>query len=115
MGDKQYGHDDARDYEPYFSRHLMAMTAENLHGKGEIACELAYRDARIAELETQLKWMVENAASQHRPAYDEQQRRIAELEAENQRLRETLTYIEKNTGQRFIEYAARRALGDKGA
>jgi len=51
MGDKQYGHDDARDYEPYFSRHLMAMTAENLHGKGEIACELAYRDARIAELE----------------------------------------------------------------
>jgi len=51
MGELQYGHDDARDYEPYFSRHLMAMTAENLHSKGEIACELAYRDARIAELE----------------------------------------------------------------
>ena len=51
MSDKQYGHDDARDYEPYFSRHLMAMTAEDLHSKGEIACELAYRDQRIAELE----------------------------------------------------------------
>lgn len=50
MNDKQYGHDDAREYEPYFSRHLMAMTAEDLHSKGEIACELAYRDARIAEL-----------------------------------------------------------------
>lgn len=41
--------------------------------------------------------------------------RIAELEAENQRLREALAYIEKNTGQRFIEQAAQRALGDKGA
>ena len=51
MSDKQYGHDDARDYEPYFSRHLMAMTTEDLHSKGEIACELAYRDHRIAELE----------------------------------------------------------------
>ncbi|MGL4566351.1 MAG: hypothetical protein ACRCVD_13745 [Halioglobus sp.] len=64
MSDKQYGHDDARDYEPYFSRHLMAMTSEDLHGKGEIACELAYRDARIAE-----------------------------LKAENQRLREALTLV----------------------
>lgn len=53
MSEKQYGHDDARDYEPYFSRHLMAMTTEDLHSKGEIACELAYRDQRIAELEAE--------------------------------------------------------------
>jgi hypothetical protein len=55
MSELQYGHDDARDYEPYFSRHLMAMTAEDLHSKGDIACELAYRDARIAELEEEIK------------------------------------------------------------
>ena len=63
MSDKQYGHDDARDYEPYFSLHLMAMTAEDLHSKGEIACELAYRDARIAELEAENARLRESIAA----------------------------------------------------
>ena len=62
MSDKQYGHDDARDYEPYFSRHLMAMTTEDLHSKGEIACELAYRDARITQLESDNATIVEDTA-----------------------------------------------------
>ncbi|QPI62389.1 hypothetical protein [Vreelandella venusta] len=40
--DKQGGH---------YWRHANAMTAEGLHSKSDIAAELAYRDARIAELE----------------------------------------------------------------
>lgn len=44
------------------------------------------------------------------PFVPEHEKRIAELEAENARLRDALTYIEKNTGQRFIEQAAHGAL-----
>jgi len=35
----------------HYSRHLSAMTGEALHDKSDIAAELAYRDARIAQLE----------------------------------------------------------------
>jgi hypothetical protein len=42
------------ELEPQFFDHMMAMTGENLHGKREIAMELAYRDKRIAELEAEL-------------------------------------------------------------
>ena len=38
----------------HYCKHLMAMTAEDLHSKRDIACELAYRDKRIAELEARL-------------------------------------------------------------
>ncbi|BBI61782.1 hypothetical protein [Vreelandella sulfidaeris] len=34
----------------YYSRHLSAMTGEQLHDKSDIAAELAWRDARIDEL-----------------------------------------------------------------
>jgi len=34
-----------------FMTHMDRMTREGLHGKGEIASELAYRDGQIAELE----------------------------------------------------------------
>jgi hypothetical protein len=36
--------------EPYYSRHVNAMTAEALHSKGAIAAELAHRDQQIARL-----------------------------------------------------------------
>ena len=38
----------------YYCKHIMAMTAEGLHSKSDIAAELAYRDSVIAELEGQL-------------------------------------------------------------
>lgn len=38
-----------------YCRHLNAMTAEGLHDKSDIAAELAFRDARIAELEAENK------------------------------------------------------------
>ena len=45
-----------RDLEPWFSKHMMAMTAEGLHAKSEIAVELARRDKRIKELEYELNY-----------------------------------------------------------
>ena len=36
--------------EPYYSRHVAAMTAEELHSKADIARQLAWRDQRIAAL-----------------------------------------------------------------
>jgi len=38
-----------------YSAHVHAMTAEGLHEKSDIAAELAFRDARIAELERAFK------------------------------------------------------------
>lgn len=40
----------------YYCRHIMAMTKEGLHAKTDIACELAWRDKRIDELEEELKY-----------------------------------------------------------
>ena len=42
---------DPERLEPYYTQHVLAMTAESLHAKSDIAAELAARDARIAELE----------------------------------------------------------------
>ncbi len=39
----------------YYVKHVAAMTTEGLHGKGEIAEQLAMRDKRIDELEAKLK------------------------------------------------------------
>jgi hypothetical protein len=44
---------DAYSLEPHYSRHVMAMTAEELHAKSDIAAELAFRDKRIAALEAE--------------------------------------------------------------
>jgi hypothetical protein len=35
------------DLEPHYSAHVAAMTAEGLHGKAEIAIELAFRDKEL--------------------------------------------------------------------
>ena len=52
----EYAEREAQDLEPYYIRHVAAMTAEGLHSKAAIAKELAYRDQRIADLERQLAW-----------------------------------------------------------
>jgi hypothetical protein len=52
----EYADRDAQELDKdggYYCRHVMAMTAERLHSKRDIACELAYRDKRIDELELQ--------------------------------------------------------------
>lgn len=50
---------DAVLESPHYIKHLKAMTAEDLHGKAEIAEELAARDIRIAELKQRLDGLLE--------------------------------------------------------
>lgn len=45
----------------YYSRHVMAMTSEGLHSKGDIAAELGYRDMRIDQLEAEWRAQEERA------------------------------------------------------
>lgn len=42
------------DLEPYYARHVAAMTAEGLHAKADIAAQLAWRDQKLAELKVEL-------------------------------------------------------------
>lgn len=50
----QYAERDAMALDKagnHYCRHVVAMTKEGLHSKSDIAAELGFRDARIAELE----------------------------------------------------------------
>ncbi len=47
---KLYAERDPESQGEYYMRHLNAMTAEELHHKGDIASELAHRDMLIDEL-----------------------------------------------------------------
>lgn len=53
---KLYADRDPCELEPYYSRHVEAMTAEGLRSKAAIAEELAYRDQQIERLND---WIVE--------------------------------------------------------
>jgi hypothetical protein len=50
MGMSEYSERDASKLEPYYSRHVAALTDENLLEKSDIAAELGFRDAEIARL-----------------------------------------------------------------
>lgn len=63
---KQYADRDPQALEPWYSRHVGAMTAEGLHGKAHIAAELAYRDKRITELENAIDKGLD-LLEEHRP------------------------------------------------
>jgi len=45
---KLYAKRDPMALEPHFTRHMLAMTVEDLHEKGDIALELAWRQTRSA-------------------------------------------------------------------
>ncbi|ELW8194529.1 TPA: hypothetical protein RFB65_001807 [Yersinia enterocolitica] len=64
MLSKEYDIDGRNPWElePYYSRHVIAMTREELHGKSDIACELAFRDKRIADVEAELLSLREQLA-----------------------------------------------------
>lgn len=51
---KLYLYANPWDLEPYYARHVGAMTREDLHSKADIAVQLALRDKEIADLKTQL-------------------------------------------------------------
>ena len=42
------------DQGGHYVKHVMAMTSEKLHSKSDIAAELAFRDSRMAELESRI-------------------------------------------------------------
>ncbi len=48
--EEQYPILDPLELEPFYSRHVMAMTAEGLHSKAAIAEQLAWRDQTLAAL-----------------------------------------------------------------
>jgi hypothetical protein len=50
MNRKHYAERDIIAQGNYYMRHLMAMTAEKLHSKSDIAAELAHRDMVIDDL-----------------------------------------------------------------
>lgn len=50
-----YGDRDIVAQGKFYTNHVMAMTAEGLHGKSDIAAELAHRDQRIAKLVAALR------------------------------------------------------------
>jgi DNA-directed RNA polymerase subunit RPC12/RpoP len=54
MSEKHYAERDIMEQGNYYMRHLMAMTAEKLHSKSDIAAELAHRDMVIDALRNEL-------------------------------------------------------------
>ena len=55
---KQYSERDAMELDEvggYYFRHVLAMTAEGLHSKSDIAAELGWRDMQIAALQEQVR------------------------------------------------------------
>lgn len=52
--EKQYADRDHMEQGNYYMRHLMAMTAEKLHSKSDIAAELAHRDMVIDALRDEI-------------------------------------------------------------
>ncbi len=57
MSDKLYDDHDSLELDEaggYYFRHISAMTAEALHSKAAIACQLGYRDLMIDTLKAQV-------------------------------------------------------------
>ena len=54
MANKLYAKRDKEPILDLYSSHINAMTVEGLYSKADIAAELAFRDARVAELEAEL-------------------------------------------------------------
>lgn len=60
MTTKNYAERDAMALDAaggYYFRHVLALTAENLHSKGDIAAELGHRDLQIDTLKGQVNTM----------------------------------------------------------
>ena len=77
--------------EPYYSRHISAMTTENLWSKSDIAAELAVRDKRIAELETAARLLTDQMDAVSRPEGMGRAVVLGELHIEKRALESLLT------------------------
>jgi chromosome segregation ATPase len=92
----------------YYTKHIMAMTAEGLHDKSAIAAELAYRDKLIDEFEADCKHYAEDCNTALNEVDEleaacktlskqcvDEAAEIGELNIENKRLRSALTDMVK--------------------
>lgn len=55
MSTKLYDKRDVESQGQHYMDHVMAMTAEGLHSKSDIAAELAHRDILIEELKAEVE------------------------------------------------------------
>jgi hypothetical protein len=62
---KHYAERDIMEQGQVYCDHVMAMTAEGLHAKSDIAAERAHRDLRIAELEKALNCLIEKIVDEY--------------------------------------------------
>lgn len=79
---------DHSKLEPHYSRHVMAMTTEELYYKSDIAAELAYRDAEIERLRARLTPDRERVARAMHEAATDRSWESASAEQRAMRLRE---------------------------
>lgn len=49
----------------FYTKHVCAMTAEELHSKSDIAAELGHRDLQIKQLQESLRWALDNLCYEH--------------------------------------------------
>jgi maltooligosyltrehalose synthase len=63
--EKLYAERDIEELEPYYTRHISAMTTEQLNSKRRIAAEFAHRDKRIEELEARIRALQEMLEQAH--------------------------------------------------
>ena len=93
-GVKHYEYRDAMQLDEageYYFRHVMAMTAENLHSKSDIAAQLGYRDQQIDTLlaaHQRLEGEVERVRAANLDCVDHFNQMKADLERANALLRE---------------------------
>lgn len=64
MDGKLYSKRDIIGQGEFYTRHVMAMTAEALHDKSSIAAELAHRDQRISKLAEKLRELADDLESE---------------------------------------------------
>lgn len=76
--------DCGREWQGGNDRAAIRGLEEHIDG---LAKRIRSLQAENDKLKSDIRIMIEKAAAKHRPAYEEQQRRIAELEAENRQLR----------------------------
>lgn len=51
----EYAERNPMELEPHYSKHVQAMTSENLFSKSDIAAELAFRDKQIEEMDKEFQ------------------------------------------------------------
>lgn len=82
VSEKLYADRDPMALEPHYSRHVMAMTAEQLHWKSDIAAELSFRDKEIERLRAETG-LLRSERDDLRSVHNATMIRIAELCGEN--------------------------------